>query len=281
MRKLRPHHLILGFWLAAGRRLRALGRRRRPSPSSTTTRRSAARSSATSRARGSSLLYIAHRRHPRVHRRRSSATGSRTGSGAAPDNRRTTTKNAKRRFGDFRAGVYMQTLLRDPAAGIMHSLIYFSFLVLCVRHDGARDQPPGARELEVPPRRRLPGLRRGRRRRRRHAAHRRRVGDRPPLRAAALPDPHQVQARARRHPRHVPAARRLGLHGRGLPDRPRRPARLRAVVLRRLPAEHAGRRHGRPRRLAPDLVDRPRRGLLRLPACCCRPRCSGTCSPRR
>ncbi|HEX2578000.1 MAG TPA: heterodisulfide reductase-related iron-sulfur binding cluster [Aquihabitans sp.] len=48
----------------------------------------------------------------------------------APDNRRTTPKNAKRRFGDFRSGVYMQTLLRDPAAGIMHSLIYFGFLVL-------------------------------------------------------------------------------------------------------------------------------------------------------
>ena len=48
----------------------------------------------------------------------------------APDNRRTTTKNAGRRLKDFRAGVYMQTLLRDPAAGIMHSLIYFSFLIL-------------------------------------------------------------------------------------------------------------------------------------------------------
>ena len=48
----------------------------------------------------------------------------------APDDRRTTPKNVKRRFGDFRAGVYMQTLLRDPAAGIMHSLIYFSFLIL-------------------------------------------------------------------------------------------------------------------------------------------------------
>jgi Fe-S oxidoreductase/nitrate reductase gamma subunit len=47
-----------------------------------------------------------------------------------PDNRRTTPKNVKRRLGDFRAGVYMQTLLRDPAAGIMHSLIYFSFIVL-------------------------------------------------------------------------------------------------------------------------------------------------------
>jgi Fe-S oxidoreductase/nitrate reductase gamma subunit len=47
-----------------------------------------------------------------------------------PDNRATTKKNVKRRLRDFRAGVYMQTLLRDPAAGIMHSLIYFSFLIL-------------------------------------------------------------------------------------------------------------------------------------------------------
>ena len=48
----------------------------------------------------------------------------------APDNRRTTKKNVGRRMKDFRAGVYMKTLLRDPAAGIMHSLIYFSFLIL-------------------------------------------------------------------------------------------------------------------------------------------------------
>ncbi len=48
----------------------------------------------------------------------------------APDKRRTTAENVGRRMKDFRAGVYMQTLLRDPAAGIMHSLIYFSFLIL-------------------------------------------------------------------------------------------------------------------------------------------------------
>ena len=48
----------------------------------------------------------------------------------APDRRRTTTKNAKNRLRDFRAGVYMQTLLRDSAAGLMHSLIYFGFLIL-------------------------------------------------------------------------------------------------------------------------------------------------------
>ncbi len=47
-----------------------------------------------------------------------------------PDRRRTTTKNLKRRLADFRAGVYMRTLLRDPAAGLMHSMIYFGFLVL-------------------------------------------------------------------------------------------------------------------------------------------------------
>jgi Fe-S oxidoreductase len=47
-----------------------------------------------------------------------------------PDNRRTTLKNAPKRAKDFRAGVYMQTLLREPGAGIMHSMIYFGFLIL-------------------------------------------------------------------------------------------------------------------------------------------------------
>src|SRR4051794_6241733 len=47
-----------------------------------------------------------------------------------PDRRRTTPKNASRRFADFRSGVYMRTLLRDPAAGAMHSMIYFGFLAL-------------------------------------------------------------------------------------------------------------------------------------------------------
>src|SRR4051794_14345929 len=47
-----------------------------------------------------------------------------------PDRRALTPKTAKRRVADFRAGAYMRTLLRDPAAGIMHSMIYFGFLVL-------------------------------------------------------------------------------------------------------------------------------------------------------
>src|SRR5688500_16785736 len=41
-----------------------------------------------------------------------------------PDRRATTTKNVGRRLRDFRAGVYMQTLMRDKGAGLMHSMIY-------------------------------------------------------------------------------------------------------------------------------------------------------------
>jgi Fe-S oxidoreductase/nitrate reductase gamma subunit len=48
----------------------------------------------------------------------------------APAQRRTTKKNAKKRAEDFRAGAYMQTLLRDSAAGLMHSMMYFGFLIL-------------------------------------------------------------------------------------------------------------------------------------------------------
>ena len=47
-----------------------------------------------------------------------------------PDARATTTKTFNKRRDSFLRGVYMQTLLRDPAAGVMHSLLYFGFLVL-------------------------------------------------------------------------------------------------------------------------------------------------------
>ena len=39
-----------------------------------------------------------------------------------PDRRTITPKNAKRRMERLRSGLYMQTLLRDPAAGIMLSM---------------------------------------------------------------------------------------------------------------------------------------------------------------
>ena len=47
----------------------------------------------------------------------------------APDRRTTNRKNFKKRMADFRSGVYMQTLMREPGAGIMHSLIYFNFII--------------------------------------------------------------------------------------------------------------------------------------------------------
>src|SRR5690242_17484991 len=50
----------------------------------------------------------------------------------APDDRRTNKRNFHQRMKDFRAGVWMQTLLRDPAAGLMHSCIYFGFLWLFI-----------------------------------------------------------------------------------------------------------------------------------------------------
>ncbi len=48
----------------------------------------------------------------------------------AAEERRTTWRNVRRRLADLRAGLSMRTLLREPVAGLMHSLIYFSFLVL-------------------------------------------------------------------------------------------------------------------------------------------------------
>ncbi|HET9071740.1 MAG TPA: (Fe-S)-binding protein [Acidimicrobiales bacterium] len=47
-----------------------------------------------------------------------------------PDRRVTTAANRKRRIDALRRGLTMQTLWQDPAAGMMHSLIYFPFLVL-------------------------------------------------------------------------------------------------------------------------------------------------------
>jgi Fe-S oxidoreductase/nitrate reductase gamma subunit len=63
-----------------------------------------------------------------------------------PDDRRTTKENAKRRFGDFRSGVWMRTLLRDPVAGVMHSFIYFGFLGLFLATiiSEAQDQAPAS-----------------------------------------------------------------------------------------------------------------------------------------
>jgi Fe-S oxidoreductase/nitrate reductase gamma subunit len=49
-----------------------------------------------------------------------------------PDDRRTTRKNVEKRAKGYRSAVWMQTLLRDPAAGLMHSFLYFGFVSLFI-----------------------------------------------------------------------------------------------------------------------------------------------------
>ncbi len=48
----------------------------------------------------------------------------------ASEERKTTFSNIKTRMADFRAGAYMKTLMKEPGAGTMHSMMYFSFLIL-------------------------------------------------------------------------------------------------------------------------------------------------------
>ena len=129
----------------------------------------------------------------------------------APDRRRTTTKNVNRRLADFRAGVYMRTLLRDSAAGLMHSMIYFGFLallgvttVLEVDHQ----MPERAKFLHGKTYLAYSILRRLRRARV-HGRHR--LGDRASLRAASISHSHQDQAGVRGDPRHVLPDRCIGL----------------------------------------------------------------------
>ncbi len=110
------------------------------------------------------------------------------------------------------------------------------------RHRGARARPPAPRQPQVPPRRRLRGLRVRRRPRRRRVHRRHPLGDRPPLPRTALPHPHQDQARGRGDPAHVPRDRAHRVPHRGAAHRAARPPRLREVVVRRVPAVVALRR---------------------------------------
>ncbi|MGB2756314.1 MAG: heterodisulfide reductase-related iron-sulfur binding cluster [Acidimicrobiia bacterium] len=48
------------------------------------------------------------------------------------DDRATNKKNVHKRVAALREGLQMRTLMRDPAAGIMHALIYFGFVMLLI-----------------------------------------------------------------------------------------------------------------------------------------------------
>ena len=153
-----------------------------------------------------------------------------------PDRRETTAKNVGRRLRDFRAGMYMQTLLRDPAAGVMHSMIYFGFLVLFgvttvleIDH-----QLPETRE--VPPRRCVPRLLGGGRCGGRDLPRRHRLGFDQALRTASLSHPHQDAPRACGDPRDVLRAGCDGIPHRDGAHRRGGTAGVREVVVHRLPA---------------------------------------------
>ena len=153
-----------------------------------------------------------------------------------PDDRRTTRKNLHQRIARLpRRRVDADAAPRSRRG--RHALVHLLRLHLAVHRDGrARDRPPASRQPEVPPRRRLPGVRVRRRDRRHRLRRRHRVGDRPSLRPAPVPHPHQDEARGRGDPRHVPRDRPHRLHHRGAPHRCGRAARLREVVVRRVPA---------------------------------------------
>ena len=182
-----------------------------------------------------------------------------------PDRRATTRKNLKRRIHDLRAGVYMQTLMRDPAAGIMHSLIYFPFLILfavTTVDEINHVMPAGAKFLHGGV---YQGYAAGGQRGRDRVSARHRLGHRPPLRAPPLPAAAQDQARGRPDPGHVLRPGGDGLHHQRAADPAAGPAGVREVAGARLPVVGAARRVvpssavGR----APVVVDRPCAGVLR------------------
>ena len=202
-----------------------------------------------------------------------------------PDDRRT---NRRERQAPLRR-LPVRRVDADPAARPRrrrHALLHLLRVPRPVhRHGRARARPPAARLAEVPARPR-------RTRRYTFGADLAGVvflvgivlGDRAALRAAALPHPHQDQARGRGHPRHVPRHRRHRLLHRGRPHRARRPARVREVVVHRLPALEPRRRPGRRttlQRHAPVAVGRPRRRVPRVPRDPARPPSCATCSRRR
>ena len=128
MRRVRPHHLIAGFWYVVALVFVIAGivptftqwHDESPVSRAVFGNIPSAWKAAFYTLVGASLVFIGTQFGNRV----------KNWERGGPDERRTTPKNVSRRLKDFRAGVYMQTLLRDPAAGVMHSLIYFSFLIL-------------------------------------------------------------------------------------------------------------------------------------------------------
>ena len=162
MRRPKPHQLVLAIGVLAALGTLASGILPRDHRVGTTTRRSAARSSSTSPTRSTGCSTRRPRRCCCVCAWLVVAAGPqlRARRPRRPAHHQGATSTAASR--DFRAGVWMRTLLRDPAAGVMHSLHLLRVPRAVRRHDHPRDRPPAARQPEVPPRRDVPGVRRHR-----------------------------------------------------------------------------------------------------------------------
>ena len=147
MRRPKPHQLVLAVGVARRARHARLGHRPDDHALGRPLDASSGPCSSTSRAAVAGVLRRRRRRccsSPRG----SSSLRVRNYERGRPDDRRTTKKNAKRRLDDFRAGVWMQTLLRDPAAGA-HALVHLLRLPRPVHRDGdPRDRPPAARVVK-------------------------------------------------------------------------------------------------------------------------------------
>ena len=131
-----------------------------------------------------------------------------------------------------------------PPPALMHSMIYFGFLVLLGVTTVLEIDHQLPEDLKFLHGRTYQAYSFVGDARRRRVPRRHRVGDRAPLRAAAVPHPHQDQARARR--RSSARSSLIGaqrLRRRDVPHRPRSSEpELREVELHRLPAEPARRR---------------------------------------
>ena len=116
MKKVRPHHLILGFWLLLATAFGLSGvvstitQQHDDSPVSREVFGNipSAWKLLVYTLAVTTLAYVGTQFAARF----------RNWERGGPDRRPLTGTNAKRRLGDFRAGVYMQTLLRDPAVAL-------------------------------------------------------------------------------------------------------------------------------------------------------------------
>ena len=260
MKRFTPQQLVIGLGVGHRPLHGRLRHRRRGITGSTRSRRSTGRCSATSRTPVKVAFYTVIPVLLVLRRGAASPPGAELAAGR-PDDRSTNAENIKRRMGDFRAGVYMQTLLRDPAAGIMHSLIYFGFLVLAAVTAVLEIDHQLPEDAEVPPRRHVPGLLvRGRRRRPRLPG-RRRCG---PSCAATCIRPYRIRIKSK--PEHAlilglfALLGRHRLHRRGVPHRHRRRRpQFEEWAFVGYPLSSLVDGHGQPRRLAPGHVGGPRR----------------------